>query len=113
QEDLRPTEDKGIVRAQGRLQGLTLRVREGTHEERLCCAHTLQYGALPTKLSETALAYLQGDYTRAAVQLEESLALKRELGDTQGIARSLSNLGMVAYLQGDLTRAVALYEESL
>ena len=56
QDDLGTTEDKGIGRAQGGLQGLTLRIRGNTDEERFCCLHTFQYGDLPTKPPETALA---------------------------------------------------------
>jgi hypothetical protein len=43
----------------------------------------------------------------------ESLALRRELGDQQGIAVSLNNLGLVAEKQGEYARAVALLRESL
>jgi non-specific serine/threonine protein kinase len=44
---------------------------------------------------------------------EESLALRRELGDQQGIATSLHHLGLVAYSQGEYGRARALQEEAL
>ena len=44
QDDLGATEDKGIGRVQGRLQGLTLAIHQGTDEERMCCVHTFQYG---------------------------------------------------------------------
>jgi non-specific serine/threonine protein kinase len=60
-----------------------------------------------------ALAYYQSDYTRATALLEESLALRRELGDKRGIAASLGNLGNVAHEEGDYGRAVALHEEVL
>lgn len=59
------------------------------------------------------LAYQQSDYARAMVLHEEALALRRELGDSRGIAGSLANLGTVAYLQGSYGRAATLYEESL
>jgi predicted ATPase/Tfp pilus assembly protein PilF len=59
------------------------------------------------------LAYQQGEYGRAAVLHEEALALRRGLGDTQGIAASLANLGNVAAQLGEYARAVALYEEAL
>jgi predicted ATPase/DNA-binding SARP family transcriptional activator len=59
------------------------------------------------------LAYMQDDYARARALHEESLALRRELGDMRGIAISLNNLGNVAEVQGDYTRARALLEESL
>jgi tetratricopeptide (TPR) repeat protein len=44
---------------------------------------------------------------------EESLAIKRELGDKWGIASSLGNLGILAADQGDYALARALHEESL
>jgi tetratricopeptide (TPR) repeat protein len=59
------------------------------------------------------LAYTQGDFTAAHAFLQESLALRRELGDTWGIAASLNNLGLVAEEQGDYAAARALFEESL
>jgi predicted ATPase/transcriptional regulator with XRE-family HTH domain/Tfp pilus assembly protein PilF len=59
------------------------------------------------------LAERQGDYGRAAAFHEESLALRRALGDMQGIAHSLGNLGNLAHRQGDSRQAAALYEEAL
>ncbi len=59
------------------------------------------------------LAWFQGDLRRAVPQLEESVALHRELGDKKSIADSLNTLGIAAYRQGDYGRAVALLEESL
>jgi tetratricopeptide (TPR) repeat protein len=44
---------------------------------------------------------------------EESLALKREMGDKWGIAGLLNNLGNMAFAQGDYSAAWALYKESL
>ena len=55
----------------------------------------------------------QDNYGRATELGEESLALRRELDDREGVAISLTNLGEVAYLQGDLVRATALQVESL
>jgi tetratricopeptide (TPR) repeat protein len=55
----------------------------------------------------------QGDYARARALQEESLSVRRELGDRRGIAYSLINLGIVAREQGDAARARALQEESL
>jgi predicted ATPase/DNA-binding SARP family transcriptional activator/Tfp pilus assembly protein PilF len=60
-----------------------------------------------------SLANSQGDFASARVSLEESLTLRRELGDRRGIAASLFNLGLVAYAQGDYAAAKSLYEESL
>jgi tetratricopeptide (TPR) repeat protein len=59
------------------------------------------------------LAHAQCDYVRAGALYEESLALRRELGDRQSTARLLNNLGLAAREQGDYVRAKALYEESL
>jgi len=41
------------------------------------------------------------------------LVLRRELGDTMGVAASLNNLGNVAQYQGDYDRAQILHQESL
>jgi predicted ATPase/class 3 adenylate cyclase len=60
-----------------------------------------------------ALACLQGDYPAAWAWHEESLAIRRHLGDRSGTARSLGNLGIVARDQGDYASARALYEEGL
>ncbi len=59
------------------------------------------------------LVNIQGDTERAAVLAEESLALYRELGDQEGIALALYQLGHVAWLKGDFARAAALLNESL
>ena len=58
------------------------------------------------------MAWQQADYSTARV-LQESLAIRRELGDRQGISGSLNNLGKIAYDQGDFPAARALLEESL
>ena len=60
-----------------------------------------------------ALAYSQGDYASARSLHEESLSIRRELGDRQGVASSLNSLGKVAYDQGDFASARSLHEESL
>ena len=59
------------------------------------------------------LAQLQADYTDAHRQHEESLAIRRQLGDRSGIAGSLNNLANVLALQGEYASARKLYEESL
>ena len=43
----------------------------------------------------------------------ESLAIKREIGDRQGEATSLNNLGIIAETRGDLAEAERLHRESL
>ena len=60
-----------------------------------------------------ALAESQGDYETSRRLHEESLAIRRELGDRQGVAASLNNMGNVAFGQGDYETARALFEESL
>lgn len=55
----------------------------------------------------------QGRHQQAAALLQESLALYRELGDTNGMAYALDSLGDVAWLQGQFEPARAYYEESL
>jgi tetratricopeptide (TPR) repeat protein len=55
----------------------------------------------------------QGDYQAAQSFFEQSLALKRAVGDKIGIAMSLNSLGIVAYAQGNYTKARTLQEESL
>ena len=54
-----------------------------------------------------------GDYDAARGYYEESLDLRRELSDTQGMAALLNNLGILARFRGDLAAARQLYEESL
>ena len=44
---------------------------------------------------------------------EESLTLRRELGDQRGLAEALANLGTTRHVQGDAAGARALFEESL
>jgi predicted ATPase len=59
------------------------------------------------------LAYHRIDYPAARARHEESLAIRRHLGDRRGVAASLGNLGIVALDQGDLASARAMHEESL
>ncbi|HLK57591.1 MAG TPA: tetratricopeptide repeat protein [Chthonomonadaceae bacterium] len=59
------------------------------------------------------LALNQGDYASARTYLESSLQILREIGDRQGIATSLFNLGNVAGKQGDYASARSYHEQSL
>ncbi len=59
------------------------------------------------------LATTQSDHAAARAFHEESLALRRTIGDRVGIATSLNNLGNVATKNGDHEGARVLYEESL
>ena len=60
-----------------------------------------------------SLALLQGEYGQAAALYEEALALFRALGDGQGVAGSLTNLGIVADRQGNYAQAAALFEAAV
>src|SRR5688572_28748544 len=59
------------------------------------------------------VATWQGDYATARELNQESLALRRELGDTPGVATLLNNLGIIARFQSDLASARQMNEESL
>jgi tetratricopeptide (TPR) repeat protein len=55
---------------------------------------------------------LDRDYEQAVQLHMESLALRRELGDKVGIARTLQNLGMVEMSRGNWSEASTLTEEA-
>jgi predicted ATPase/class 3 adenylate cyclase len=57
------------------------------------------------------LAWMQGDCAQARFLLEESLKIRRELGDKDGIAYSLNILGRMAQERGDYSLARILIEE--
>lgn len=57
--------------------------------------------------------YEVGDYVGARALHEESLAIKRELGDRSGVGTSLNNLGNLACEEGEFASARALHEEGL
>ncbi len=59
------------------------------------------------------VATWQGDYATARVLNQESLDLRRDLGDTPGVATLLNNLGIIARFQRDLASARKMNEESL
>lgn len=60
-----------------------------------------------------ALAAAQGDFAAARADFDESLRLRRELGDPEGIATALNNLGTLAFEQGDYDQAWAANAEAL
>jgi tetratricopeptide (TPR) repeat protein len=60
-----------------------------------------------------AFAWMQGDLAAARTLGEESLALRRDLGDRRGIAATLGSLVNVALDQGDFPAARAVMEECL
>jgi non-specific serine/threonine protein kinase len=59
------------------------------------------------------LARDRADYELATACHEQSLAIRRDLGDTRGIASSLNNLGVVARDRGDAGQTIRLCQESL
>jgi tetratricopeptide (TPR) repeat protein len=54
-----------------------------------------------------------GDYRQAVVILQDSLALWRQIGDSAGIALTLSNLGITVMRLGDYSEATRQLEEAL
>jgi tetratricopeptide (TPR) repeat protein len=54
-----------------------------------------------------------GDSARARPMLEESLSLRRALGEKRGVALTLLNLGALTLREGHAEQAVPLYDESL
>ncbi|HEU5214750.1 MAG TPA: BTAD domain-containing putative transcriptional regulator [Gaiellaceae bacterium] len=73
----------------------------------------------PPELRANAVAFAAGaamrlgDVVRADKLYGEVLELARELGDAEGEARALSDLGTVAAVAGDLPRARTMLEESV
>jgi predicted ATPase len=59
------------------------------------------------------VALVQGDYVESVPRLEESAALYRELGDTQGLVYSLADLAWIAAAQGEHEQGRSLAEESV
>ncbi len=59
------------------------------------------------------LVYELGELQAARQLYEQSLALRREIGDRNGIASALNNLGMLATAHGNLDQARELLEASL
>jgi predicted ATPase/DNA-binding SARP family transcriptional activator len=63
--------------------------------------------------TSSAIAVLRGRYADARRYAERGLSAYRELGDTAGVARSLSNLGAILHAQGELGEAAATLDESI
>jgi tetratricopeptide (TPR) repeat protein len=101
-----------------RLQGKYTEAR-GYYDESLRLAASISELRLRQKARAHALkgagtvATWQGDYATARELNRESLTLRRELGDTPGVATLLNNLGIIARFQGDLSSAREMNEESL
>jgi hypothetical protein len=51
----------------------------------------------------------RADLARARPLLEESLGLRRTLGEPRGVATTLSNVGVIALLEGEPDRATRLF----
>jgi predicted ATPase/DNA-binding SARP family transcriptional activator len=62
-------------------------------------------------LGRVALA--QGDYDQALPHLQESTALSRQIGDSEGLVFALADLGWIASAQGDHEHAALLAQEGL
>jgi predicted ATPase/transcriptional regulator with XRE-family HTH domain/Flp pilus assembly protein TadD len=60
-----------------------------------------------------AMAYYQGDYEAARILNESGLAVRRQIGNKDGIRASLNNLGITATDQGDYLAARRYLSESL
>lgn len=58
------------------------------------------------------LAINQGDCKEASKLLEQSLEIRKNLDDKEGIARVLNDLGLIAQEQGDSAKASKLLEQS-
>lgn len=54
-----------------------------------------------------------GDYAQAKAHYEQSLAIKKEIGDTRGVAVAQGQLGTLAMVQGDLHEAKQRYQSVL
>ena len=92
-------------------------LREGSSWVQKACAS--ENSTLPDSLTAKLLtadgsfARMLGDFSRAERILEASEALWRSLGDTEGLAWTLSHLGLVKQWLGHLDIGVCLLDESL
>jgi predicted ATPase/DNA-binding CsgD family transcriptional regulator len=82
-------------------------------EEALANGDTPSVARVRTLAKASWIAWEQTDLERAIALGEEGLELARKLGDEEGAAATLFNLGVAVMIQGDLERASALFEESL
>ena len=65
-------------------------------------------------LNRLGLAYSsQGDYAKAIDFYQQSLEIRREIGDHKGIAASLNNLANAYSSQGDYAKAIDFHQQSL
>jgi tetratricopeptide (TPR) repeat protein len=88
-------------------------------EGRSWLRQALERSPAPTALRAVALhgaawlAQAQWDFTAARALYEESLPIRRQLGDQGDVWRALHGLGDIARLTGDAEGARAYYEEEL
>jgi serine/threonine-protein kinase PknK len=59
------------------------------------------------------ICWYRGDLDRALENHQQSQAIKKGLGDRQGLADSFNNLGLVYWSKGDLDQALEHYRRSL
>jgi ATP/maltotriose-dependent transcriptional regulator MalT len=59
------------------------------------------------------LAFMAGDYSAAIERHQDVLAIRRQLGDREGVVESSNSLGLVLRCVGDLDGADALFAEAL
>jgi non-specific serine/threonine protein kinase len=85
----------------------SLAIREGLGSPRRTAARA------KTLSGRGFLAWMQGDHDTARCQLEESMALWREMGDKQGLAQALRFLSGSFESRGDYAAARPLAEESV
>jgi predicted ATPase/transcriptional regulator with XRE-family HTH domain len=70
--------------------------------------------ARATALNGLASIYLaQDEYAASLACHREGLSLRREIGDTAGIATVLHNMGLTAYMMGDYPQALTWLDESI
>ena len=65
-------------------------------------------------LNNMAQIYLaQGDYNKTLNYLENSLAIRRKVGDREGEGTTLNNISQIYYDQGNHKKALDYLEQSL
>ncbi len=83
---------------------------EAVLEHSKACGATRERAAALNAAGALAIAI---DHAKASALLQEGLATRRALEDSQGISASLNNLGVLAAAEGRYSEARAFYEESL
>jgi predicted ATPase/DNA-binding SARP family transcriptional activator len=118
--------EQGDCSAEGALRlAVALRlfwyIRGDYSEGRKCLTQVLEHGDTQARTPARAralnglggLVRRQGDYALAQTRYEESLSIRRELGDGRGSAETTGNLGMIQSDLGNYKGARAFFEESL